>query len=138
MSKSENIQIHKYLTRPSRPTANESVDVRSLMSSNRRNEVTQILLNDINDFRKKNTLYPNQKYIFNINKLQEIVKEKTGKIVDSEFLKEIKENLEQIKKANKTGIAIALNGTVIAKSQWEQTKLSVNDTITIITATQGG
>lgn len=46
--------------------------------------------------------------------------------------------LEQIKKANKTGIAIALNGTVIAKSQWEQTKLSVNDTITIITATQGG
>jgi hypothetical protein len=99
MSKSENIQIHKYLTRPSRPTANESVDVRSLMSSNRRNEVTQILLNDINDFRKKNTLYPNQKYIFNINKLQEIVKEKTGKIVDSEFLKEIKENLDpEIKK----------------------------------------
>ena len=97
--KSENIQIYKYLTRPSRPTANESVDVGSSMYSNRRNEVTQILLNDINDFRKKNTLYPNQKYIFNISKLQEIVKEKTGKIVDSEFLKEIKENLDsEIKK----------------------------------------
>jgi sulfur carrier protein len=36
------------------------------------------------------------------------------------------------------GIAIALNQTVISKSDWSQTVLQANDNITIIKATQGG
>ncbi|MBL4624227.1 MAG: sulfur carrier protein ThiS [Flavobacteriales bacterium] len=38
----------------------------------------------------------------------------------------------------KTGIAVALNQTVIQKSNWETTKVQTNDSIMIITATQGG
>tara|TARA_B100000809_G_scaffold266412_1_gene329025 strand:- start:4981 stop:5181 length:201 start_codon:yes stop_codon:yes gene_type:complete len=36
------------------------------------------------------------------------------------------------------GIAIAVNQTVISKSDWNQTILKANDNITIIKATQGG
>ena len=39
---------------------------------------------------------------------------------------------------DKKGFAVALNNTVIPKSDWEKTKLSENDNILIITATQGG
>jgi len=36
------------------------------------------------------------------------------------------------------GIAIAVNLTVVTKSEWNQTILKQNDNITIIKATQGG
>ena len=36
------------------------------------------------------------------------------------------------------GIAIAVNQTVISKSEWNKTELKENDNITIIKATQGG
>ena len=36
------------------------------------------------------------------------------------------------------GIAIAVNQTVISKSEWDKTELKENDNITIIKATQGG
>ncbi len=36
------------------------------------------------------------------------------------------------------GIAIAINNTIITKSEWENYKLSDNDTILIIRSTQGG
>lgn len=36
------------------------------------------------------------------------------------------------------GIAIAVNHTVISKSDWSKTPLKENDNITIIKATQGG
>lgn len=36
------------------------------------------------------------------------------------------------------GIAIAVNYTVISKSEWSKIKLHENDNITIIKATQGG
>lgn len=36
------------------------------------------------------------------------------------------------------GIAIALNGSVIPKPNWEDTKPLENDSLLIITATQGG
>jgi len=36
------------------------------------------------------------------------------------------------------GIAIAVNQTVISKSEWNKTHLKENDNITIIKATQGG
>ncbi len=36
------------------------------------------------------------------------------------------------------GIAIAVNQTVVSKSEWSKTQLRENDNITIIKATQGG
>lgn len=36
------------------------------------------------------------------------------------------------------GIAIAVNQTVISKSEWSKTQLKENDNVTIIKATQGG
>jgi len=41
-------------------------------------------------------------------------------------------------KINDTGIAIAINLTVVSKSDWHKTILKENDNITIIKATQGG
>ena len=40
--------------------------------------------------------------------------------------------------ANRSGIAVALNNTVVPKPQWEATKLSEKDRILIIAATKGG
>lgn len=39
---------------------------------------------------------------------------------------------------SRQGIAVAINNQIITKTQWEQTLLSENDNVTIITATQGG
>lgn len=39
---------------------------------------------------------------------------------------------------DKKGIAVALNQSVIPKSEWEQTSIKENDNILVITATQGG
>lgn len=36
------------------------------------------------------------------------------------------------------GIAVALNGSVVSKSEWSTTLIKANDNIMIITATQGG
>lgn len=36
------------------------------------------------------------------------------------------------------GLAVAINDAIIPKGQWEQTSISDNDKILIITATQGG
>lgn len=40
--------------------------------------------------------------------------------------------------ANRSGIAVALNNTVVPKTQWESIILSNNDRILIIAATKGG
>lgn len=40
--------------------------------------------------------------------------------------------------AHKTGVAVAINNTVVPKTQWGETKLNANDRILIIAATQGG
>lgn len=45
----------------------------------------------------------------------------------------LSENLKKEK-----GIAVALNNQVIPQNDWDSTLLSPNDTILIITATQGG
>ena len=37
-----------------------------------------------------------------------------------------------------TGVAVALNGSVVARTEWEGTTLSNDDTIEIIHAVQGG
>jgi len=36
------------------------------------------------------------------------------------------------------GIAVAVNGSVVSKAEWQTTKIKENDNIIIITATQGG
>lgn len=46
--------------------------------------------------------------------------------------------LQKIEKAEKKGIAIAVNNFVVSKKNWEKTSLEANDKITIIAATQGG
>lgn len=39
---------------------------------------------------------------------------------------------------NKKGIAIAVNDEVVGKDEWDVFELKENDTVLIITATQGG
>jgi len=36
------------------------------------------------------------------------------------------------------GVAVALNNTVVSKSEWATTKINPNDSVLIIKATQGG
>jgi len=40
--------------------------------------------------------------------------------------------------ADKSGIAVAVNDTVVPKATWDTTILKANDTIIVIKATQGG
>ncbi|EDM45652.1 sulfur transfer protein involved in thiamine biosynthesis [unidentified eubacterium SCB49] len=46
--------------------------------------------------------------------------------------------LEEKQLVNKTGIAVAVNQNIIPKSNWNSTSLQSNDSILVITATQGG
>ena len=46
--------------------------------------------------------------------------------------------LETINLAGSKGIAVAINHSIIPKTEWEKTRLVENDKITIIRATQGG
>lgn len=58
------------------------------------------------------------------------------------FFKKPPASLEQLLLAEnlkkETGIAVALNNQVIPRKDWTSTPLHPNDTILIITATQGG
>jgi len=70
-------------------------------------------------------------------------KEKNMNVIvnnNSQFIKEESSVLEmagQLEIESK-GIAIAINQTVISKSDWSTIQLKENDNITIIKATQGG
>ncbi len=46
--------------------------------------------------------------------------------------------LKDLGKADKTGIAVAVNNSVIPKNNWTELIINHQDKITIITATQGG
>ena len=46
--------------------------------------------------------------------------------------------LEQLQKAQQAGIAVAVNNQVISKNNWSAFALNDQDSVTIITATQGG
>lgn len=46
--------------------------------------------------------------------------------------------LEQLQKAQQAGIAVAVNNQVISKNNWSALALNDQDSVTIITATQGG
>lgn len=59
----------------------------------------------------------------------------TVKLADSVTLETF---LEQNNLTNQGGVAVALNEVVIQKKEWNSKQLQQNDTIIIITATQGG
>jgi sulfur carrier protein len=48
------------------------------------------------------------------------------------------ELLQQLNKSEQSGIAVAINNQVIPKDNWSAQALQDQDSITIITATQGG
>ena len=48
------------------------------------------------------------------------------------------ELLQQLNKAEQSGIAVAVNNQVIPRNDWSDQALQDQDNITIITATQGG
>jgi sulfur carrier protein len=48
------------------------------------------------------------------------------------------ELLQQLNKSEQSGIAVAVNNQVIPKDNWSAQALQDQDSITIITATQGG
>lgn len=50
----------------------------------------------------------------------------------------INDLLVQLNMNSKSGIAIAVNQQIISKNHWTNTTLKENDSVTIITATQGG
>jgi sulfur carrier protein len=52
--------------------------------------------------------------------------------------KNLFEVLTDVHLISQKGIAVAINNSVIPKSEWEKYQLNENDKITIITATQGG
>jgi len=52
--------------------------------------------------------------------------------------KNLLEVLTDVNLISQRGIAVAVNNTVIPKSELEKYQLNENDKITIITATQGG
>ncbi len=62
------------------------------------------------------------------------VNNKTESINDSTDINSLINQLE----IDDKGIAIAVNFTVIQKTDWDKTELKENDNITIIKATQGG
>jgi len=64
-----------------------------------------------------------------------IVNNKPEKLLSGSKLAEL---LIQLGLADKRGIAVAVNNTVIAKPDWDNTELEENDKITIIRPTQGG
>ena len=53
-------------------------------------------------------------------------------------LAKLSEVLVQLDSLNKRGIAVAVNNSVIPKSEWDSYKVDSADKITIIRATQGG
>jgi sulfur carrier protein len=50
----------------------------------------------------------------------------------------VAEALETLNIISAKGIAIAVNGNVIPRAEWEQFELNSEDKITVIKATQGG
>jgi sulfur carrier protein len=51
---------------------------------------------------------------------------------------QVRQILQTVWSQQPTGIAIAINNTIIPKTSWDTYQLQPNDHITIIKATQGG
>lgn len=46
--------------------------------------------------------------------------------------------LEQKELANKNGIAVAINNSIVPRTNWKVKELKENDSVVVITATAGG
>jgi sulfur carrier protein len=46
--------------------------------------------------------------------------------------------LEQEEIADARGVAVALNGAVVPRAEWDRTQLNAGDTVEIVRARQGG
>ncbi|WP_452601314.1 sulfur carrier protein ThiS [Pontimicrobium sp. MEBiC06410] len=62
------------------------------------------------------------------------INQKQHQVVKNTSLKTLLTQLD----ITSTGIAVAINNTIISQDDWDIQKLQQNDTILIITATQGG
>ncbi len=96
MSKSENIALYKYLTRPSK------VDGRTTrgIDFERRGVIKKILERDIEDFNKNRKLFPNEKYSLNFDNIQNLVKQQTGTLPSIDIINESSDMLDQNLKSN--------------------------------------
>jgi len=64
--------------------------------------------------------------------------ELNGQSIDVSENTDLLNVLELKNLSSKTGIAVAVNGSVVSKNNWKTYKLNNNDKIMIITATAGG
>ena len=96
MSKSENIALYKYLTRPTK------VDGRTTRSIyfERRGVIKKILERDIEDFNKNRKLFPNEKYSLNFDNIQNLVKQQTGTMPSIDIINESSNMLDANLKSN--------------------------------------
>ena len=96
MSKSENIALYKYLTRPSK------VDGRTTkgIDFERRGVIKKILERDIEDFNKNRKLFPNEKYSLNFDNIQNLVKQQTGTMPSIDIINESSNMLDANLKSN--------------------------------------
>jgi sulfur carrier protein len=53
-------------------------------------------------------------------------------------VRSLRELLATLRMADKKGIAVAVNDSIVIRDAWERHTLHENDSITIIQATQGG
>ncbi|GAB3727133.1 sulfur carrier protein ThiS [Spirosoma lituiforme] len=58
--------------------------------------------------------------------------------VDTQPTASLKSLLAELALVDKKGIAVAVNNSIIPRTDWEQVGLSGSDKITILQATQGG
>jgi sulfur carrier protein len=79
--------------------------------------------------------------VFNINRFVFNLKftmTVNGEPIDFQQEKPLFELLEQLQMHDKKGLAVAVNNTVVPKTNWLNYQLQESDKITIIRATQGG
>ena len=67
--------------------------------------------------------------------MEVIVNEQTKEVGDNISTDEL---LHELGWDTKQGIAVAVNNEVVPRDNWQQKRLSENDKVTIIQATQGG
>jgi sulfur carrier protein len=60
------------------------------------------------------------------------------KIVEFNKIMSVQDMISTISSGSSKGIAVAVNDVVVPRTSWLQFKLSENDRITLIRATQGG
>lgn len=58
--------------------------------------------------------------------------------VETQAMASLRSLLAELALADKKGIAVAVNSTIVPRAAWEQVALSGNEKITILQATQGG